>query len=269
MSSTAPNLATALKAEFDLMNQQVYPYVASGTSTAVFVRITNTSTLAQVTVYPTTLLKFDDGLGTTYPYDFYPHIDEDVIINPSSSVDVIFETTSTEVSIPMTALMKLYNSGTVMLGVSLDRTDIIDADNETLYYFVYRMTSILGDRINAARIYDPDRGQDQGAGYLDVSFSMIKSAFDYAWPNILGMQTNPSTSNGPIINSIDAYLDRLTGGYFNRTINYDYHSVQQMTSDACDDLDDIDLSMLADAATQLSAEMMADIVDYYCNGGVS
>ena len=269
MSSTAPNLATALKAEFDLMNQQVYPYVASGTSTAVFVRITNTSTLSQVTIYPTTLLKFDDGLGTTYPYDFYPHIDEDIIINPSSSVDVIFETTSTEVSIPITALMKLYNSGTLVLDISLDRTDIIDSDNETLYYFVYRMTSILGDRINTARIYDPDSGQDQGAGYLDVSFSMIKNAFNYAWPNILGMQTNPSTSNGPIINSIDAYLDKLTGSYFYTTIHYSYHSVRQMTSDACDALNNMNLSTTQDAANVMSAEMMADVVDFYCNGALS
>lgn len=269
MSSTAPNLTQALYNEFTLMNDQVYPYVPSGTKTSTILNILNTSLVTSLVITPETELRFDDGAGYTYPYLFYPHISSSVTIPFSSSEQFIFETVSTSVTIPDTANMKLYQNGTLVTDVSLTRTEIVDATNETLYYFVYRMTQIFMDRINAANIYDPDSGDTQGAGYLTVSFDNLKSALAYAWPNILGMQTNPSTSNGPIINSIDAYLDKLTGNYFYATVHYSYHSVRQMTSAACDDLDDIDLNTTPDAATQLSAEMMADIVDYYCNGELS
>jgi hypothetical protein len=267
MSSTAPNLAQALYNEFTLMNNQVYPYVPSGTRTSTILNIYNTSWLTSLVITPETELRFDDGAGYIYPYVFYPHISSSVTIPAAFSEQFIFETNSTGVTIPDTANMKLYKEGALVTSVSLARTEIVDAANETLYYFVYRMTQIFMDRINAANIYDPDSGDTQGAGYLDVTFDDLNNALAYAWPNILQMQTDPKNSH--IINSIDTYLDKLTHRYFYGARTYQPHPVRTMTEDACDDLDEIDLSTTPDAATQLSAEMMADIVDYYCNGELS
>jgi len=261
MSSTAPNLAQALYNEFTLMNNQVYPYVPSGTKTSTILNILNTSLVTSLVITPETELRFDDGAGYTYPYLFYPHISSSVTIPFNSSAQFIFETASTSVTIPDTANMKLYQNGTLVTDVSLARTEIVDATNETLYYFVYRMTQIFMDRINAANIDDPD------AGYLNVSFANLNSALAYAWPNILQMQSDPRNSH--ITTSIDTYLDTLTQRYFYNTRTYQPHPVRTMTETACDALDNIDLQTQPDAATQLSAEMMADIVDYYCNGELS
>jgi hypothetical protein len=42
-----------------------------------------------------------------------------------------------------------------------------------------------------------------------------------------------------------------------------------MTSNACSALDNINLNTSMADATTLSAELMSDIVDYYCNGELS
>ena len=161
-------------------------------------------------------------------------------------------------------------AGVIHPVVVLQEDHVVAAEHEALYYFVYRMTQILMDRINAANIYDPDQGDENpGAGYLTVDFTMMKSAFVYGWANILYMEEHPSTSNGPIINSIDTYLDKLTGNYFYATIHYSHNSVSGMTSNACSALDNINLNTSMADATTLSAELMADIVDYYCNGELS
>jgi hypothetical protein len=133
------------------------------------------------------------------------------------------------------------------------------------------MTQIFMDRINAANIYDPDSGDTQGAGYLDVTFDDLNSALAYAWPYILSMQSlDPNEANNShITTSIDTYLDKLTHRYFYNTLHYSYHPVRTMTEIACNDLDNIDLNISQDDATQLSAELMSDIVDYYCNGELS
>lgn len=274
MSTTAQNLANALRAEFQLMNDQVYPYVEN-TKACVIVNITNTSTITK-TITPTMMLEFD-ALGYTYPEKFYPKISAPIDLNPATQyttageATILFESTySGQITVPDTANAKLYDNGTQVIGIAIDRTPVIDAEHESLYYFVYRMTQILMDRINAANIYDPDQGDENpGAGYLTVDFTMMKSAFVYGWANILYMEEHPSTSNGPIINSIDTYLDKLTGNYFYATIHYSHNSVSGMTSNACSALDNINLNTSMADATTLSAELMADIVDYYCNGELS
>lgn len=264
MSSTAPNLAQALYDEFELMNNQVYPYTGTPVKTCTFVHIVNNGVTA-ITITSDTELRFDDGQGYTYPYVFLPRVTSQVL-NPSESAQFVFECGSDGVVIPDTALMKLFENNVQITDVSIYRTGIVDGEDAALYYFTYRMTVILAERINAAGIYDYG---GEGLGQLVVGFGYIRNALAYGWENILGMKTNPSTSNGPIINTIDEYLDRLTGDFFHDAVHYVYHSVHTMTGTACDSLDSIDLNTTPDAATMMSAELMADIVDYYCNNGLS
>lgn len=275
MSSTASDLADVIKTEFDHKLNQDYPYVDDDTKTSVIVNITNTG-LADIIIYPTTELRFDDGQGYTYPEIFYPYITTAIVIpaatasSAAGTATLLFETAYTgHITVQDTDNAKLFYNNIELLNISIDRMPVMTADNEAMYYFVYRMTSLFAESINDAHINDPDSGDTQGAGALTVSFTEIKDALAYGWTNILGMQENPSTSNGPIINTIDTYFDKLTGNYFYSTIHYSYHSVRQMTSDACDALNNMDLSTTQDAANVISAEMMADVVDFYCNGALS
>ena len=275
MSSTAPDLAASLKTEFDHMLNQDYPYVDADTKTCVIVNVINNG-ISDVTVYPTTELRFDDGQGYTYPEVFYPYITSPVVIaastglTPAGSAEFLFQTAYTgQIIIQDTDNAKLFNNNTEILDLAINRTPVIDAGDECLYYFVYRMTELFAESINDAAIYDPDSGDSSGAGNLHVNFAMIKDALDYGWTNILGMQEHPSTSNGPIINTIDTYLDKLTGNFFRGALHYSYHPVRTMASDACSALDSMNLNTTQDAANTMSAEMMADVLDWYCNGELS
>lgn len=283
MSSTAPNLADDLKEEFDHMNNQDYPYNMQNNKNCVIANLINSSPLP-VDITSTTKLMFD-----TYQYEFYPYLSDGTVQMPGATVipgptpqdpptiipsemEFIFETSSTG-TLPITSsdVGHIYINGTLVTTLAVQNTDCITADNEALYYFTYRITKLFMDNINSSGINDPGTEEDPGAGLLSVSFSMMENALSYGWVNILSMQSiDPNeANNSKITNTLDTYLDKLTGNYFYNTHAYSYQPVRTMSGNACAALDNMSLSTTPNAATIMSAEMMADVLDYYCNGGIS
>lgn len=283
----------AVKAEFTLMTNQVFPYTEDGNKAAIRFTIENTSAL------PFTIYKN----GTTFKFNayptvvFYPVIEADYILQPAIPPDphdpddpgtpgevksFIFMTDYTgTLNITSASLGFLYTNGTqVTTGIALSHGDCYAKENGVLYYFCFRMTDIFAQVINNSHISDPGTDENPGRGNLSVSQGMMDSALTFAAVNILDMQAHPTTSNAKITGTLDnssgnaGYLDILTGYYFYGSIGtrYSYHPIRAMAENACNLLDSYkseDPSKTSAVMNDISAELMAQVLDHYCNGALS
>lgn len=304
MGTILTNMTNDFIDEFTLMNNQVYPYNPDAVKTCVYVYLSNSSSQSFI-VDSTVTLEFDDGQGTTYPYVFTPvlpsgsiEIDGATIIPPVDPQDpptvipavkaLLFETSySGTVTVVPNDHGSIYKNGTLVTTLNVSNMGSIDGANEMLYYFTCRMTEIIADNIKSANFVDSDHGDENpGYGPMVISFSTVKSAIEYGFTNMLEMQDNPSTSNLPITATLSRvqgggpgpfYLDKIVGDFFFHAVN-DYHYVYQLeyngksSSQLCDDLNALSSQgppyVTADQATVIGAQMMAGLIDSYCNGAL-
>jgi len=254
----------AVKAEFQRMSDQVFPYTEDGKK-AAFIMILTTDA--------NTTLTLEHGV-TTFIFNNYPLVEfhpvDNVVIPVSSTRSVFFMTDSTDaITILSTDVGILYQNGVaVTTGITLSHTDVYDKDYGQLYYFCYRISDIFGQVITQSVIHDTVEGSSYT---LIVSPAMVRNASNFALQVVADMQDNPSTSNTRIINTIDdtggamGYLDYITGYYF-REVNK-YNPVRTMTSDACNELDSYmseNPSKTSAEMNDISAELVAEVLDHYC-----
>lgn len=303
MGTVLTNMTNDFIAEFNLMNSQTYPYTPDATKTCISIYLTNNSPQS-FTVDSTVTIQFDDGQGTTYPYIFTPVLPSgDIVVDGATvipgpepqdpptiipfSKSLFFETAySGTVTVVPSDHGNIYKNGTQVLTLGVQNMGSIDGENEMLYYFTCRMTEIIAENIKSANFVDEDEGGDEGEpgyGPMVINYNTIKSAIEYGFTNMLEMQNNPSTSNLPITATLSRvqgggpgpfYLDKIVGDFFFHAVN-DYHYVYQLTyngktsSQLCDDLNALSSQgppyVTADQATVMGAQMMAGLINSYCN----
>lgn len=303
MGTAVTNMTNDFIAEFTLMNNQVYPYVEEGHKTCILVNLTN-SVASTFTVDSTIKILFDDGQGYTYDFPFYAVLPSGPIIIPAATVipdpdpqqpptvipvtkAIMFETPYTgECPITSSDHGTIYKDNLALLNPSVEQGNAITADKELLYYFTFRMTEIISENIDSAHIVDNDRGEENpGYGPLVITWSNIKEAIDYGYNNMSYMNDHPSTSNAPITATLSrgrasdpaGYLDKIVGDFFMYAVN-DYTYIYRLTYDnkdadeLCDELNGLSSQgppyVTADQATILGAQMMAGLIDSYCNGAL-
>lgn len=300
MGTALTNMTNDFIAEFTLMNNQVYPYVEEGHKTCILVRLTNSEATA-FTVDSTIKILFDDGLGYTYDFPFYAVLIDGPIVIPAAEVDpqdpssvipvskaIMFETPYTGVC-PITSSDHgtVYQGSTPLLNPTVEQGDAIPADKELLYYFTFRMTEIIAKNIDSAHLVDQDSGDENpGYGPLTITWAGVKAAIDYGYTNMDYMNSHPSTSNAPITGTLSRtigggagpfYLDYIVGDffyyavndyYYNYTLEYNGKSSEQL----CAELNALSSQgppyVTANQATIIGAQMMAGLIDSYCNGAL-
>ena len=304
MGAVLTKMTNDFIAEFTLMNNQIYPYTPDAVKTCVSVYVTN-NVAQSFTVDSTVTIKFDDGLGTVYPYIFTPVLPNGPIVIPAAtvnpgptpqdppeiipvSVSLFFETSYVgTVTVTSSDHGSIYKDDVVVSSLGVQNMGSIDGTNEMLYYFTCRMTEIIAENIKSANFVDQDRGDENpGYGPMIIDFNTIKEAIDYGFTNILQMQEHPSTSNLPITATLSRvrgggpgpfYLDKIVGDFFYHAVN-DYRYIYQLEYDGkdadtlCDELNALSSQgppyVTADDATIMGAQMMAGLIDSYCNGAL-
>lgn len=255
----------AVKAEFQCMTDQVFPYTEDGKK-AGFMMIITTDQVTSLTL--------EHGV-TTFIFNNYPSVifyPVDTVTIPSSTTKTVFFMTDyTEpLTIVSTDAGVLYQNGVAFtFGITISHSDVYGKEYGQLYYFCYRMSELFAEVINQSGIHDTVSGESYS---LLVSSGMVRNAATFALQAVAEMQDDyPYSSNDSIINTIDdtsgswGYLDYLTGYYFN-TVNK-YHSVMTMTSNVCAELDSYALdnpSKISAEMNDISAELVAEVLDHYC-----
>lgn len=301
MGAVLTKMTNDFIAEFTLMNNQVYPYTPDAVKTCVSVYVTN-NVAQSFTVDSSVTIKFDDGLGTVYPYVFTPVLPNGPVVIPAAtvipgptpqdppeiipvSVSLFFETSYVgTVTVTTSDHGGVYQNDVLVTSLGVQNMGSIDGENEMLYYFTCRMTEIIAENIKSANFIDHDRGDENpGYGPMVINFNTIKSAIDYGFTNMLQMQEHPSTSNLPITATLSRvrgggsgpfYLDKIVGDFFYYAVN-DYTYIYQLEYDGkdadalCDELNALSSQgppyVTADQATIMGAQMMAGLIDSYCN----
>lgn len=305
MGAVLTKMTNDFIAEFTLMNNQVYPYTPDAVKTCVSVYLTNSSPQPFI-IDNTVTIEFDDGQGTTYPYIFTPVLPSGTVeINGATvipgptpqdpptiipvSVPFFFETSySGSVTVVPADHGKIYKNGVQVTTIGVQNMGSIDGADELLYYFTCRMTYIIAENIDSYGFYDPDEGGDEGdPGYgpMVINYNTIKAAIEYGFTNMKYMNDHPSTSNAPITSTLSrarrsdpaGYLDKIVGDFFMHCVN-SYSYIYQLTYDGkdadtlCDELNALSSPIppyvTADQATIMGAQMMAGLIDSYCNGAL-
>ena len=181
----------------------------------------------------------------------------------------------------------VYKDDVLVTSLGVQNMGSIDGANEMLYYFTCRMTEIIAENIDSVHFVDHDSGDENpGYGPMVINYDTIKAAIDYGFTNMLEMQNNPSTSNLPITATLSRvrgggpgpfYLDKIVGDFFYYAVN-DYTYIYQLEYDGkdadtlCAELNALSSQgppyVTADQATIMGAQMMAGLIDSYCNGAL-
>ena len=298
MGTVFNNMRADFISEFTLMNNQTYPYTNINNKDSVVVNIINSG--GSFTIDTTAYLKFTNSLGQEYPYIFKPVLpsgpvviggarvipstdpnEPDTIIPTETSL--FFDTVSSEVTLLTSDIGKLYVNDVLVSAVTIEHKDIIAAEHQFLYYFIYRVTMIIANNIDSAHFFDSDHGDENpGIGALEINFNSTMEAVSFGFDNVLYMQEHPSTDNSKITGTLvrtsgssrPGYLDIIVNDFFYYALN-DYHYVSHLTynnKDAdqlCAELNSLSSQgppyITVNEATILSADMMTGIIDSYCN----
>lgn len=286
MSSSYQQLVLDCHAEFVDMNNLVYPYGAMENTQASLVATLTNNGLTQINIPKDSLTLVFEGYSGIV---FTPLTQEENIIidapdpltQAPQSITLFFHTGSSgQIVIQTTDIGHIYNNGILVQEISVSNSNAHQSDEELIYYFCFKMTSHFAVNINSANIDDVGSDENPGAGLLHIDDSAIFTATDYALSVIMPMQRNPqSASNSHITNTIDTYLDKLTTNFFYSTVDYSYHSIRTLSSDLCDELDTFaDFPYIpteehptqpnSAEMTQISAVMIAEVINHYCNGAL-